>query len=1613
MPPLQRYLDPPPPPPPQQTKSPPSKKSKKEQTTEISYTPYKPAKLKYGRNHPDPVVENATLAAVAPPDITYNLAMPAEIIDKGKLSNLQLEAVVYGCQRHMTNLPQARFVEKENAVPVDESPPEGRKREPTAVRAGFLLGDGAGMGKGRTLAGFVVENIARGRKKHVWISVSSDLYEDAKRDLRDLGMGSYAENNCYNLGKLPYGSLVGGSSKSSKKRGRRGRAVKAIKAKNASGNFDEGVMFATYNTLIGKSKGNTRLEQLIEWCGCDNPETFDGLIMLDECHKAKTIELDKNGNATNVGKGTSCSQTAAKVVELQNLLPRARVVYCSATSVSQPKNLGFMSRLGLWGPGTEHPLGFNQFLQGIDRLGTGAMELHAMHLKSIGAISARTLSYSACEFEMLDGVGSDKVREVYNSSAELWTDLHSQLGDRCAQLQEDAAKNKRIQAIEEREDILSDDLRYHRDLHEDSDSEGEYSDDEDDAIAEQKKLRRKFRNRPPKVLKGLFWSAHQRFFRSLCIASKVDKAIEIAKKAVAEDGHCCVIGLQSTGEARSRGAAKSSGIDIDRGAGALDEFVSAPNEDLKRIIMQMFPLPPKPNGVIAPEFLNVLKNVELDDTDDYTSSSESSAPRVSSTGRPSRRVRKKTVNYSELHVDTAGNDRSSSRRKRKQTTKVTTEKGRSKTKRRRGSTSSDEESSDFTVELSDDEDDENDDEESTFKESDDETLDSDDDDGSFRKQTRKPIPWNEIPLEAEGLVSHDDQVDHERMVRYRRHAEQVKSWLDTVDNLELPPNPLDRLLNELGGPDKVAELTGRKARQVQVYDAMKDKLTVRYEKRKGEGPMDQINIEEKNNFQSGTKRIAILSEAASTGISLQADKRVKNQRRRVHITLELPWSADKAIQQLGRTHRSNQSSGPIYKFLISDVGGEKRFASAVAKRLALLGALTQGDRRATGSANSLGLASFDMDNMYGKRALKTMYELIWNSSSVSVLDDDAEDDEANNLFVEVLKFFDDHLAQALEKDENDWESNLVPYDVTTKAQQTQSMFLYDLLTGRCQRLAYDRVHAIKDGRSISSLVASLANGTEDKDTIKSKIDAEVKSAKEAGLNFNVLCNIWLYDVGIHPHSKTSTTDVSKFLNRLLGMNLRRQKYMTTYFMKSLENQVNSAKRAGTYDVGIRTLAGNSIEFADKPRTFSFRGLGAKDDRVFLYKVVQDRGTSTETAMELYNDAKDDASIPTSRNEWNRRGQRLQIVSGFYTDSRSFLKVTPKVFLIINPGAHSDQCIAIRPNVGRRTVSKYDIRQKLMKGELASVGAGQAMKIWKREFELSDIPFDETYQFSCKGRHMVSYIFAGSIVPILNKMLISSGGSMTSHNSYEKRPFRVVRVETSNSLSNKDDAGKEATQDESSDSEDEVEEMNKTEMIVKLCGGREDIGKGVARKSDTTGACVFRGNITKYKDDDMHEDCDPSGTFYTKFSDGTKRKMDAAQVTKARKLFEKEANCLLSSGMPRVDICNSLDEFTAAGNVKSKIRQPILGDGEDEDPENHELIFEEKFDDKMPNAIVGLMFDNKMVSAFDSNRNMIELRLHEKVLMNLSFKLLSEGIESTRQLYNLEKAERLRDGDVGE
>ena len=82
--------------------------------------------------------------------------------------------------------------------------------------------------------------------------------------------------------------------------------------------------------LTGKSGNNTRLNQAIRWFG----EEYDGLIVFDESHKAKNLAAKKS---TQVGKA---------VQELQRRLPKARVVYCSATGASEPANMCYMDRLG-------------------------------------------------------------------------------------------------------------------------------------------------------------------------------------------------------------------------------------------------------------------------------------------------------------------------------------------------------------------------------------------------------------------------------------------------------------------------------------------------------------------------------------------------------------------------------------------------------------------------------------------------------------------------------------------------------------------------------------------------------------------------------------------------------------------------------------------------------------------------------------------------------------------------------------------------------------------------------------------------------------------------------------------------------------------------------------------------------------------------------------------------------------------------------------------------------------------------------------------------------------------------------------------------------------------
>ena len=65
----------------------------------------------------------------------------------------------------------------------------------------------------------------------------------------------------------------------------------------------------------------------------------------------------------------------------------------------------------------------------------------------------------------------------------------------------------------------------------------------------------------------------------------------------------------------------------------------------------------------------------------------------------------------------------------------------------------------------------------------------------------------------------------------------------------LPTNTLDELVEGLGGPDKVAEMTGRRGRVVSLPNG-----SVQYQLRsEADVPMEMLNIEEKNRFMAGEK----------------------------------------------------------------------------------------------------------------------------------------------------------------------------------------------------------------------------------------------------------------------------------------------------------------------------------------------------------------------------------------------------------------------------------------------------------------------------------------------------------------------------------------------------------------------------------------------------------------------------------------------------------------------------------------------------------------------------------------------------------------------------------------
>jgi hypothetical protein len=180
----------------------------------------------------------------------------------------------------------------------------------------------------------------------------------------------------------------------------------------------------------------------------------------------------------------------------------------------------------------------------------------------------------------------------------------------------------------------------------------------------------------------------------------------------------------------------------------------------------------------------------------------------------------------------------------------------------------------------------------------------------------------------------------------------------------LPPvqGALDQILHRFG-TDLVAEVTGRSRRIVK----RDDRLCV-------ESRPASANFAETSAFMDDDKRILVFSDAGGTGRSYHADLGCKNQRQRIHYLLEPGWRADAAIQGLGRSNRTNQKQPPVFRPVATDVKGEKRFLSTIARRLDTLGAITRGQRQTGGQG--LFRADDNLESAYAKAALRQFYQLL-------------------------------------------------------------------------------------------------------------------------------------------------------------------------------------------------------------------------------------------------------------------------------------------------------------------------------------------------------------------------------------------------------------------------------------------------------------------------------------------------------------------------------------------------------------------------------------------------------------------------------------------------------------
>lgn len=152
-------------------------------------------------------------------------------------------------------------------------------------------------------------------------------------------------------------------------------------------------------------------------------------------------------------------------------------------------------------------------------------------------------------------------------------------------------------------------------------------------------------------------------------------------------------------------------------------------------------------------------------------------------------------------------------------------------------------------------------------------------------------------------------------------------------------------------------------------------------------------------FNNGDVDVIILNQAGSTGLSLHASSKFKDQRKRHMIIVQAEKNIDTHMQMLGRVHRTGQIIPPSYSQMMADIPAEMRPASVLMKKMASLNANTTASRKSSVTAEGV----VDFMNDYGGQVAQEflrdnpdVLEAI-GGSKVIPLDENSEDANEDDI----------------------------------------------------------------------------------------------------------------------------------------------------------------------------------------------------------------------------------------------------------------------------------------------------------------------------------------------------------------------------------------------------------------------------------------------------------------------------------------------------------------------------------------------------------------------------------------------------------------------------------------